>query len=291
MVKRLRVIEGVALPVRERGAYLPCDLTVGISGPGSNANGIPPLVQKRLLGEVPVEEDGSFNIEVPANLPIQLQTLDARGMALESCGWIWVKNREARGCIGCHEDPELVPENVFFQAAARPSHRLLLAPERRRTVDFRRDLMPIIDAKCATAACHGGLEAPPHLGGGLSLVTHDGKGAYFNQAYESLLTAPDSNPPAPGQPVQGKYVVPGRARESRLLWHLFGYDTSNPGAKGSPAYSLMPPFGCEPLTAEDRLTFIEWIDLGASWDGIPGPDPLSGSSPAAGGSSREGEGR
>jgi hypothetical protein len=24
-------------------------------------------------------------------------------MALRSCSWIWAKNHEPRGCIGCHE--------------------------------------------------------------------------------------------------------------------------------------------------------------------------------------------
>ena len=68
-----------------------------------------------ILGEVPVEEDGSFNVEIPANTPIELQILDADGMALRSCGWIWAKNHEPRGCIGCHEDNELTPENRFVE--------------------------------------------------------------------------------------------------------------------------------------------------------------------------------
>ena len=75
----------------------------------------------RALGEVNLEEDGSFNIQVPANIPIQLQVLDAGGKPLRSCAWIWVKNRESRGCIGCHEDGELVPENRLATALTRPS--------------------------------------------------------------------------------------------------------------------------------------------------------------------------
>jgi len=70
-----------------------------------------PFVQRRLVGEAPVEADGSFNVEVPADVPLLLQTLDERGLALATCGWFWVKPREKRGCIGCHEDPERVPEN------------------------------------------------------------------------------------------------------------------------------------------------------------------------------------
>ena len=36
--------------------------------------------------------------------------LDADGMGLRSCTWIWVRNNEPRGCIGCHEDGELTPD-------------------------------------------------------------------------------------------------------------------------------------------------------------------------------------
>jgi len=82
-------------------------------------------LRTRVLGEVPIEKDGSFNIEVPANLPLELQLLDADGIVLRSCGWVWVRNRETRGCIGCHEDGELTPENRFVDALAQPSVSLV----------------------------------------------------------------------------------------------------------------------------------------------------------------------
>ena len=33
----------------------------------------------------------------------------------------------------------------------------------------------------------------------------------------------------------------------------------------------MPPG--KPLSDDERRLFAEWIDLGAQWDNIPGPDP------------------
>lgn len=134
--KRLRVLEGLPRRVGER-----------------RQTGLLPT---RLLGEINLEEDGSFNIQTPADIPIRLQVLDARGMALRSSAWIWVKNRESRGCIGCHEDGERTPENRLAQALTRPSVPLTLPPEKRRAVDFRRDVAPILAAKCATQACHAG---------------------------------------------------------------------------------------------------------------------------------------
>lgn len=257
MIRSLRVIEGVPLPAGERQAYLPESDKIGISGPGSTVNGIVPVVRKRLLGQVPVEEDGSFHIELPADVPVQLQTLDANGMALRSCGWIWVKHREPRGCIGCHEDPELAPENRFVQAMRRPGMKLTLPPEKRRTVDFRRDVMPIITRKCAV--CHGGEQM------GLDLRAE--RQGCFNRAYVSLLAA-SAQSTASGEPVTGKYVHPGQARTSPLIWRIFGCNTARPWDESyNPAQTLAtcPPPAAEQLTDDEKMTFVEWIDLGAQF--------------------------
>jgi len=276
-VERLRVLEGVPLEVGKKDAYLPAAEGLGSSaaGPafarlsGSTVNGIPPLVQRRILGDIRLEKDGSFNIEVPANTPVELQVLDAEGMALRSCGWIWVKDYARQGCIGCHEDGELTPENALADALQRPSISLYLPPRQRRTVDFRRDVMPIIQRKCVL--CHGPGEAPPRLDGGSALLSHgDGK-AWFNQAYESLLAVERSEDAAS---YRGRYVQPGKARASRLIWHIFGKNTSRPwdGAAAGEPVKPIPPQNAPPLSDDEKRTLVEWIDLGAMWDGIPGAE-------------------
>ena len=40
--------------------------------------------------------------------------------------WFWVRNKEHRGCIGCHEDPELAPENREAQAIVKKPVPLVL---------------------------------------------------------------------------------------------------------------------------------------------------------------------
>ena len=249
-VKRLRVLEGIP-----RGSNRD-------TAASSLPDAAPPLAQRRILGEVPVAGDGSFNIEIPANTPIELQILDADHMALRSCSWVWARNREPRGCIGCHEDGELTPENTFQEAFARPSIPLCLPAERRRTVDFRRDLMPIIERKCV--GCHEEAEAEPRLDGAVSGV---------DRAYANLLTAThDERERGQG----GKYVHPGRARTSPLIWHIVGRNTSRPwdgaavdaDAKPIPAEGS-PAEGTLPLTEDEKRLFVEWIDMGALWNGIP----------------------
>ena len=64
------------------------------------------------MGIVPVEEDGSFYLKVVADTPFRLQTLDEEGQVVNGpSGWLWIRPFERRGCVGCHEDPELVPKN------------------------------------------------------------------------------------------------------------------------------------------------------------------------------------
>jgi hypothetical protein len=193
-----------------------------------------------------------------------LQIVDRDGMALRTSAWIWAKNKENRGCIGCHEDGERTPDNVFAKALGHAAADLMLPPERRRTVDFSRDIQPILTAKCANRACHGGA-IPPSLSE--ADARHSLEKAVFSPAYQSLLARPGA--PAPAD--RGRYVDPGRARTSRLVWAISGKNAAHPwdGIATVPALKRMPPAGSAPLTEEERRAIIEWIDLGAQFNGLP----------------------
>jgi len=84
-----------------------------------------PRWSQRTLGEVPLEHDGSFHIEVPAGVPLRFELLDERGATVaRQDSWAWVMPREWRGCIGCHEDREMVAPNVLADAFVKPAVRL-----------------------------------------------------------------------------------------------------------------------------------------------------------------------
>ena len=54
-----------------------------------------------VLGEVPVEEDGSFYISVPADRPIRFELLGAKGTVIRAQrSWIWTRPGEDAGCLG-----------------------------------------------------------------------------------------------------------------------------------------------------------------------------------------------
>jgi hypothetical protein len=68
--------------------------------------------RQHTLGEAPVENDGSFYVEVPADQPLRFELLDASGKTIVAeRSWIWTRPGEQRGCPGCHGDKALAPEN------------------------------------------------------------------------------------------------------------------------------------------------------------------------------------
>lgn len=106
-VKQVRLVEGVPLLPGEAPARPP--------------GGWPPAhVRTRILGEAPVEPDGSFYVNVAGDLPFYIETLDAEGRVVQTMrAWTWVRAGDQRGCIGCHENKELAPENRATQALIR----------------------------------------------------------------------------------------------------------------------------------------------------------------------------
>jgi len=122
-------------------------IDVGIQGPGVAlpkgtvkslrvVEGVPATadrpVVRRLLGEVDVADDGSYQVQVPANTPVQLELLDASGSPLRTSAWVWVRNHASQGCVGCHEDPERTPPNRLMKALSAPAPVLNPPPEKRR---------------------------------------------------------------------------------------------------------------------------------------------------------------
>jgi hypothetical protein len=145
---------------------------------------------------------------------------------------------------------------------------LNVSKQERHTIDFRRDLTPIIEAKCVR--CHDA----KNVAGGLDLSEGDKlvfqhlalrpdsasriDAAIFNKAYLNLSANATSR--------VGKLIFPGMARNSPLIWRLYGH---------SPVYDAKvnqcPPD--KPLTDEEQAKFALWVDLGAQWDNLPGEDP------------------
>jgi hypothetical protein len=64
------------------------------------------------MGTAPVEQDGSFFVQVPGDRPIRFALLDFKGTVLRrERGWFWARGGEQRICVGCHAGPERASEN------------------------------------------------------------------------------------------------------------------------------------------------------------------------------------
>jgi HEAT repeat protein len=87
------------------------------------------------LGTVPIGPDGSFSVEVPADVPLALQAVDAEGRSeLNEMSWIYVRPGEARSCTGCHNPRRVAPPAAGRLAEAQrvPPLKLLLRGEPHR---------------------------------------------------------------------------------------------------------------------------------------------------------------
>ncbi len=144
-VKALRVVS-YSYAYRKMGGLMGA---VGMDGPWD---------VKRILGTVPVEEDGSALFRVPANEPIALQPLDTQGRALQLMrSWFTAMPGESVSCVGCHDRQNSTPPargSAASRGAAVP-----ITPWRgaARGFSFAREVQPVLDRYCLS--CHDGKDA------------------------------------------------------------------------------------------------------------------------------------
>ena len=108
---------------------------------------------KRILGTVPVEEDGSASFKVPANTPISIQALDANGRAVQLMrSWTVSMPGEQQSCVGCHETPLDVTPAKRVAAANRPPSEITPWHGPARPFGFEAEIQPMLEKNCVS--CH-----------------------------------------------------------------------------------------------------------------------------------------
>lgn len=120
---------------------------------------------KRLLGEVPVEADGSAIFTIPANTPVALQPLDSLGRAVQWMrSWFVGMPGETVSCIGCHEDQGKIPVPKRVLASQKQPVKIQAPEGGVRPFTFELEIQPILDRACV--ACHNGSSAIADFTGG-----------------------------------------------------------------------------------------------------------------------------
>jgi len=138
---------------------------------------------KRILGTVPVEEDGSAYFEVPADKFVFFQLLDENKMMIQSMrSGTTVQPGELTGCVGCHENRRMAPIQIPHKmplAVKRPPTKLDGWKGPARLFSYIQEVQPVFDKHCVR--CHDyGKKA------GKKLVLAGDRTNVFNASYNEL---------------------------------------------------------------------------------------------------------
>lgn len=127
----------------------------GVAGINHRVGTDGPWEPKRVLGTVPVAEDGSAFFRVPANTPISIQPLDAQGRALQLMrSWTTAMPGETVSCVGCHERQNTGPMSRRTIASRGTPDEIKPWQGPVRGFSFDREVQPVLDRHCV--ACHDG---------------------------------------------------------------------------------------------------------------------------------------
>jgi hypothetical protein len=111
---------------------------------------------KRILGTVPIEDDGSVIFEAPSGTALHFQLLDENQRALHTMrSFAGLMPGERRGCLGCHESHSRTPQTDAKGAAlTRAPHPITPPPWDDTTVSYPRYVQSVLDQYCGE--CHQG---------------------------------------------------------------------------------------------------------------------------------------
>ena len=112
---------------------------------------------KRVLGTVPVEADGSVQFTTPIDKFVYFQLLDENGKMIQSMrSGIIVQPGEVNACIGCHEDRYNAPPSrpiSKLAALQKPPFNITEATaDTKGNFSYQEAVQPIVDKHCIS--CH-----------------------------------------------------------------------------------------------------------------------------------------
>jgi len=201
---------------------------------------------KRILGSVPVESDGSAFFILPADRFVYFQLLDKDGMMIQSMrSGTMVQSGEWVGCVGCHDErqsaPSLRVDSMALALKRKPSRLDGWHGTPPKVFNYRTEVQPIFDQHCVR--CHDyGQEA------GDKLNLAGDRGLIFNVSYVNLWTKGALKVVGAGPPeIQQPYSWGSHA--SKLTRTL-----TNPDAHHD--VKLRP---------DELDAIITWVDLNATY--------------------------
>jgi len=243
----------------------------------------------RVIGTVPVEEDGSAYFKVPAGLAVYFQALDENMMEIRRMrSHIEFKPGEKRSCVGCHETKEYTPRSgsTPVRLALRREPSLPKPPPWGNTeiVGYEELIQPIMNKHCVE--CHDGKNAKTDLD------LTDSRDPYgFVQSYRSLFGISKDMPTPLGEGYREAYAdIPvlqrneGRSYETlrkqiyggegllSLSNHMSGPEVTHPKQFGSHRSRLVLSLledevhkNNVSLSDDEWEALVTWVDANAPY--------------------------
>ena len=194
---------------------------------------------KRILGTVPVEADGSAYFEVPGNTFVYFQALDAKGKMVQSMrSGVNVQPGETYGCVGCHEKRvgEAAPVTERPLAMQRAPSKMNGWYGPARLFSFQKEVQPVFTKNCLKCHDYG-------TRGGKKLNLSGDRGAFFCTSYVDLW-ATGAIKCIGGGPAEIQPAYSWGSHASKLTRTLYGH-------------------GKAKLSDEERDRVITWMDINA----------------------------
>ncbi len=253
-VRYLRIAEPIGWPYDNENGGQRYGEDHRYGGPGAERKNLTNWTPVRILGDVPVQPDGSAYFRVPPDTAVYFQLLDEGRMELRRMrSFISFQPGESRSCVGCHESRAGAPLQAGRSAAealrSEPA-ALIPAPWGERPISFLRDVQPVLDRHCTE--CHAGLDPAGGLDFTGGLISYDAEvpGYGHNRAFETILAN------------NLVCLSPARAQDASITLPLaYGSHQSTLIAaldKGHHAEDVKLP-------EEDRLRLVMWIDANAPY--------------------------
>jgi len=235
-IKRLLVLETLPMPIHYTGGMEP------ISYGGT-------FTLERILGTVPVEEDGSAQFEVPALRSVFFVALDVNDLAVKRMqSFATVEPGETLSCVGCHEHRTQAPRAAWTELAAlrRPPSKIEPVAGVPDVFDFARDIQPVLNQLCAD--CHGYEKTGRGGPRAARLILTGDHGPMFSHSYYMLTIA--------------RLFSDGR-NEPRS-----NYDPRTLGSSASRLLTMLDGSHHDvTATPEEKRKLRLWIETGAAYPG------------------------
>ncbi len=239
-----------------------CEFTGSFRRPSGTGQGA-----TRVIGIVPVDEDGSAAFEVPSDCPVYFQALDEHYRGIQRMRThVEFAPGEVRGCMGCHETKSVAtpPRRTGLAMAKKPVRPTPPPWGDSAFIDYEKMIQPVLEAKCVK--CHSG-DKPK---GKLLLTAKKGPRG-FMQSYRSFF----------GLPAGETFPKSRRGAPDNETWKAMNEkvcfffretngEVTRPMQFGSPHAPLAKKLVGDPahrklLTDGEMRLFMAWLDVRAPY--------------------------